>query len=40
MLQRDWRDLAQQLQQQLRQALAALRERGDLTRQEADYDSN
>ncbi len=39
-LQRDWRGLAQQLQQQLQQALAALRERGDLTRQEAEDDGN
>lgn len=39
-LQRDWRGLAQQLRQQLQQALTALRERGDLTRQEAEYDGN
>ena len=40
MLRRDWRGLAQQLQQQLRQALAALRERGDLTRHEVEDDGN
>ena len=40
LLQRNWRGLSQQLQQQLRQALTALRERGDLTRQEADLDGN
>jgi two-component system sensor histidine kinase RpfC len=38
-LQRDWRGLLQQLRQQLQQALTALRERGDLTRQEADSDT-
>jgi len=37
-LQRDWRELALQLRQQLQQALTALRERGDLSRQEAEYD--
>ena len=37
---RDWRGLAQQLRQQLQQALTALRERGDLTRQEAEDDGN
>jgi two-component system sensor histidine kinase RpfC len=40
LLKRDWRVLSQQLQQQLRQALTALRERGDLTRQEADLDGH
>jgi two-component system sensor histidine kinase RpfC len=39
-LQRDWHGLAQQLRQQLQQALTALRERGDLTRQEAEDDAN
>jgi two-component system sensor histidine kinase RpfC len=38
-LQRDWRGLLQQLRQQLQQALTALRERGDLTRQEAESDT-
>ena len=38
-LQRDWRGLLQQLRQQLQQALTALRERGDLTRQEAESDN-
>jgi two-component system sensor histidine kinase RpfC len=39
-LHRDWRGLAQQLRQQLQQALTALRERGDLTRQEAEDEGN
>jgi len=39
-LHRDWPDLLQQLRQQLQQALTALRERGDLTRQEAEDDGN
>jgi two-component system sensor histidine kinase RpfC len=39
-LHRDWHDLLQQLRQQLQQALTALRERGDLTRQEAEDDGN
>jgi two-component system, sensor histidine kinase RpfC len=39
-LQRDWHGLAQQLRQQLQQALTALRERGDLSRQEAEDDAN
>ncbi|MFC7300174.1 ATP-binding protein [Cognatiluteimonas weifangensis] len=37
-LRQEWHGLLQQLRQLLQQALAALRERGDLTRQEADSD--
>lgn len=39
-LQHEWRQLSQQLRQQLQQSLSALRERGDLTRSEAELDGN
>ncbi len=35
---REWKPLVRQLRQQLEQAVAALRERGDLTRAESEYD--
>ncbi|HVR81615.1 MAG TPA: ATP-binding protein [Luteimonas sp.] len=37
-LQHDWQGLLQQLRQQLQQAITALRERGDMTRAEADLE--